>query len=103
DEPAMAPAAGATRDVWLDDDALAGAQAEHVVARLPDDADELVAEHDADPARVAGRPAQDVEVGAADAARLDVDEHVARLAQARPRPLGDRERPLFDQDRSGHP
>src|SRR5437763_15231722 len=75
---AAAGAAGATRDIRRDDDAVADAQVGRVRSHVGDDADEFVPEHDADLRRMPRRVAEDLEVAAADATRLDVEDDVRR-------------------------
>ena len=101
--PALAArAALAAGDVRRHHDAIAGARARHVRADVGDDADELVAEHDARVGRVPRRVAQDLQVGAADAARLDVEHDVPGRSDARQRPLENLEPPRAREDCGPH-
>src|SRR5206468_19483 len=67
-----------------------------------DNADELMSEDDARRGRVARRVAQDLQVGAADAARLDGEDDVGRAVDARNRPREDLEPAAPCEDGSRH-
>jgi hypothetical protein len=101
-EPEAARVALAAPEVGSDGDAFSDLDSTHTGAYLGRDPDELVAENDADVRRVPGRDAEDVQVGAADAARLDFEQDVV---VGRERGLGallHRERADVREDRGLH-
>ena len=110
--------ADAAGDVALGRDVVAGGDVVDVRARLDDRARELVAERERrdDPPLRPLVPAEDVQVGAADARRLDLDEHLVRRrfrnrhlvearGPARPRPSSGpaSSRPRRNHDRRRSP
>ena len=99
---AAAGPAGAARDIRRDDDAVAHVQVGRVRPCVGDDADEFVAEHDADLRRMARRVAEDLEVAAADATRLDVEHDIRRGVDLRHGPLEDLEPARAREDRGAH-
>ena len=99
---AAAGAAGATRDVRRDDDAVAHVQVGRVRSHVGDDADEFVPEHDADLRRMARRVAEDLEVAAADATRLDVEHDVRSGVDVRHGPLEHLEPARAREDGGAH-
>ncbi len=82
-QAALAPGALSAREVGGDDDAVTRLQRVDAVAHLGHDAGELMPEHDPDRGRVPGRHAEDLEVAAADPARLHVEHDVLLALDAR--------------------
>ena len=105
-EDAKATAA-ASRVQPRNPDAVTWGEAAHPGAARRHSSDDLMSRHDRRPARreVA---LDDVEIGPADAAHLDVDEHHARVGE-RHRPLDEPQRPrpdrprVLDDQRPSHP
>jgi hypothetical protein len=101
-EPEAARVALAAPEVGSDGDALSDLDTTHARAHLGRDADELVTENDADVRRVPGRDAEDVQVRAADAARLDLEQDVVVGREGRLGALLHRERAYVREDRGLH-
>jgi hypothetical protein len=101
-EPPLAPTADATRDDRVDDDSISATERAALGTDVAHPGDELVSEDRALGRRVTRGVAQDVKVGAADAARLDVEQDVVRPADGRQRPLPDLQATRLDEDRGVH-
>jgi hypothetical protein len=73
--------AGAALRVRVDDDAQADRDIVDGAPHRPNPADELMADDDGRRRRMTGRNVDDLDVGAADSARLDLDEDLVRPGQ----------------------
>jgi hypothetical protein len=72
----------APRDVRSHDDTVSGSQARHICSGFADDADELMPEHRPRCRLEAWWRAEDVQIGAANPGRLNVQENITRPTKA---------------------